>query len=66
MCQAARLEALIETAELLQVPEILTDISQAREEYQQGETKIMEDIFDRQKCHDHQEEHYHIICQRLY
>ena len=27
------LEALMETAELLQVPEILTDISQAREEY---------------------------------
>ena len=39
------LEALRETAELLQVPEILTDISQAREDYQQGETKTMEDIF---------------------
>lgn len=39
------LEALKETAELLQVPGILTDISQAREEYEQGETKTMEDLF---------------------
>ncbi len=29
------LEALIKTAELLQIPDILTDISQARKEYQQ-------------------------------
>ena len=39
------LEALIETAELLQDPELLTDISQARAEYQKGETVGMEDIF---------------------
>lgn len=39
------LEALIETAELLQTPEILQDVSQAREEYQKGETLTMEDIF---------------------
>jgi antitoxin YefM len=39
------LEALIETAELLQVPNILTDVSQARKEYQQQETLTMEDIF---------------------
>ena len=38
-------EALIETAELLQDPELLTDISQARAEYQKGETVGMEDIF---------------------
>jgi hypothetical protein len=28
------LEALIETAELLQIPELLTDVAQARKEYQ--------------------------------
>jgi antitoxin YefM len=39
------LEALVETAELLQVSEILTDISQARKEYKQGETLTMEDVF---------------------
>ncbi len=39
------LEALIETAELLQVPNLLTDVSEAREEYQQDETLSMEDIF---------------------
>jgi antitoxin YefM len=39
------LEALIETAELLQIPDILTDVSQARKEYQQQETLTMEDIF---------------------
>lgn len=39
------LEALIETAELLQVPHLLTDVSQAREEYEQGETLTMEDVF---------------------
>jgi antitoxin YefM len=39
------LEALIETAELLQVSNLLTDISQAREEYEQEETLTMEDIF---------------------
>jgi antitoxin YefM len=39
------LEALVETAELLQVSDILTDISQARKEYKQGETLTMEDVF---------------------
>lgn len=39
------LEALIETAELLKVSELLTDVSQAREEYKQGETLTIEDIF---------------------
>ncbi len=39
------LEALIETAELLQTRDILKDVSQAREEYQQGETLTMEDVF---------------------
>jgi antitoxin YefM len=39
------LEALIETAELLQVPNLLTDITKAREEYEQGTTVTMEDIF---------------------
>lgn len=39
------LEALVETAELLQIPDILTDVSQARKEYQQQETLTMEDIF---------------------
>lgn len=39
------LEALIETAELLQDPEVFIDISQARAEYQKGETVGMEDIF---------------------
>jgi antitoxin YefM len=39
------LEALVETAELLQVSDILTDISQARQEYKQGETLTMEDVF---------------------
>lgn len=39
------LEALIETAELMQDPGVLTDISQARAEYQKGETVGMEDIF---------------------
>ena len=39
------LEALIETAELLQTPDILKDVAQARQEYQQGETLTMEDFF---------------------
>ena len=39
------LDALIETAEILQTPDILQDISQARKEYQQGDTSTMEDIF---------------------
>ncbi|MEM6613171.1 MAG: type II toxin-antitoxin system Phd/YefM family antitoxin [Cyanobacteria bacterium P01_C01_bin.72] len=45
LIESEELEALIETAELLQDPEVLTDISQARAEYQKGETVGMEDIF---------------------
>lgn len=45
LIERQELEALIETAELLQMPEIVNDISQAREEYQQGKTVSMEDIF---------------------
>ncbi|PSB01005.1 type II toxin-antitoxin system Phd/YefM family antitoxin [Merismopedia glauca] len=39
------LEALIETSELLDIPNLATDIAQARAEYQKGETLTMEDIF---------------------
>ena len=39
-------EALVETAELLQVPKIIEDVSQARQEYKRGETVGMEEIFD--------------------
>lgn len=46
LIEREELEALIETAELLQIPDILTDVSQARKEYQQQETLAMEDIFD--------------------
>jgi len=42
--ESQELEALIETAELLQVPKVLADISQAREEYKQGRTVGMEDL----------------------
>ena len=45
LIEKEELEALIETAELLLVPEVLTDVSQARKEYQKGETLTMEDIF---------------------
>jgi antitoxin YefM len=45
LIEQEELEALIETAELLQIPEILTDVSQARREYQQQEILTMEDIF---------------------
>ena len=45
LIESQELEALIETAEILQIPEVLTDISQAREEYKQGKTAGMEDIF---------------------
>ena len=45
LIESQELDALIETAKLLQVPEVLADISQAREEYKQGETASMEDIF---------------------
>jgi len=39
------LEALIETAEILQAPRILDYVAQARKEYQQGESLTMEDVF---------------------
>lgn len=39
------LEALRETAELLQIPEVLADVHLAREEYKRSETLSMEDIF---------------------
>ena len=42
LIESQELDALIETAELLQISEVLTDISQAREEYKQGETVGME------------------------
>ncbi|MGF1539631.1 MAG: hypothetical protein ACFCU5_04140 [Pleurocapsa sp.] len=34
-----------ETAQLLEIPDLLTDVSQAKKEYQQQETLTMEDIF---------------------
>ncbi|HAA31014.1 MAG TPA: prevent-host-death family protein [Cyanobacteria bacterium UBA8553] len=39
------LEALIETAELLQEPNLLSDIEEAREEYKKGEVLTMEQVF---------------------
>jgi PHD/YefM family antitoxin component YafN of YafNO toxin-antitoxin module len=39
------LESLIETSELLDIPNLIPDIAQARTEYQNGETLTMEDIF---------------------
>ena len=45
LIEQEELEALIETAELLQMPEILADVSEARAEYKRGETATMEDIF---------------------
>jgi antitoxin YefM len=39
------LEALIETAELLQIPELLIDVVQAKKEYQQQETLTIKNIF---------------------
>lgn len=47
LTELEELEALIETAELLQLPDVLIDVSQAREDYQKGETLTMEDIFER-------------------
>ena len=38
------LEALLETSELLRIPNLLNNIAQAREDYQNGETVTMEDI----------------------
>ena len=40
------LEAWVETAELLQEPNLLSDIKEAREEYKKGEALTMEQIFD--------------------
>ena len=39
------LEALLETAELLQMPDLLSDVAAARKEYQHGETVSMEQVF---------------------
>ena len=40
------LESCIETSELLKDPDLLNDIKQAREQYKQGETLTMEEIFN--------------------
>ena len=45
LIEKEELEALIETAELLEVPDLLSDISKARKEYQEGKALKMEDIF---------------------
>lgn len=39
------LEAWVETAELLQDPNLLSDIEEAHEEYQKGEALTMEQVF---------------------
>jgi len=39
------LEALVETAELLQNSSLLSDIEGSREEYQKGETLTMDQVF---------------------
>ena len=39
------LEALVETAELLQDSSLLSDIEESREEYQKGETLTMDQVF---------------------
>jgi prevent-host-death family protein len=39
------LEALVETAELLQDSSLLSDIEGSREEYQKGETLTMDQVF---------------------
>jgi prevent-host-death family protein len=39
------LQALMETAELLQVPDLLADVAEARQEYQKGETLTMDQVF---------------------
>jgi PHD/YefM family antitoxin component YafN of YafNO toxin-antitoxin module len=38
-------ESLIETAELMQLPNLLTQVASARQEYQAGEALSMEQIF---------------------
>ncbi|MEL7074764.1 MAG: prevent-host-death family protein, partial [Cyanobacteria bacterium J06582_2] len=45
LIEQKELEASIETAELLQMPEILADISEAREEYKRGETISIKKVF---------------------
>jgi prevent-host-death family protein len=40
------LEAWVETAELLQESNLLSDIKEAREEYQKGEALTLNQIFD--------------------
>jgi prevent-host-death family protein len=40
------LETWVETAELLQEPNLLSDIKEAREEYQKGEALTINQIFD--------------------
>ncbi|MBW4649571.1 MAG: type II toxin-antitoxin system Phd/YefM family antitoxin [Kastovskya adunca ATA6-11-RM4] len=39
------LDAWIETASLLQDPELLTDVTEAKEQYQKGDVLTMEQIF---------------------
>jgi PHD/YefM family antitoxin component YafN of YafNO toxin-antitoxin module len=38
-------ESLIETAELMQLPNLLTQVASARQEYQAGEALSMEQVF---------------------
>lgn len=40
------LEAWVETSELLQEPNLLSDIKEAREEYQKGEALTIDKVFD--------------------
>ena len=40
------LEAWVETAKLLEDPDLLTDIATAREEYQKGEVLTIEQVFE--------------------
>ena len=39
-------ESLIETAELMQLPNLLTQVASARQEYQAGEALSMEQVFE--------------------
>ena len=38
-------ESLLETAELMQIPNLLKQVASARQEYQQGEALTMEQVF---------------------
>ena len=40
------LDAWVETAKLLEDPDLLTDITTAREEYQKGEVLTIEQVFE--------------------